>query len=167
MKNIAQVVALVLSACALTGASIGCLGNEAQPEARATEAVKVDPAMIVGRYHFVYTDARRAAVEESIKKEAASPDEATKAIAEAEQEADASFIEFGSDGRFHSLVNGKEILTAPYAASPASGATLVLTMKGPGGEEKRTTVRFSDADTIVIDDPRKGELTFRRVRSQG
>ncbi len=165
MKTLPTLLALVLALSST--AVVACVGNDREADVTANEALTVDPSMLVGRFRFVYTDARRASVESALRAEAKSPEELQKAIVDAEHEASESEIEFAADGVFHSRVLGKEIATAPYAASGASGSMLVLTMRGPSGEDRRTTVRFRDADTIVVDDPSKGELTFRRVGSRG
>jgi len=157
-----------LSICtALTLAFAGCIGGDPEPSVSTSEALAASPAMLVGTYRFVYTDSRRAAVEAALREAATTPEALQKAVASAEAEANASEIEFAKDGLFHSRIEGKEILAAPYSATAASGSTLVLTMTSPKGEEKKTTVRFQDADTIVIQDPKKGELTFRRANIRG
>ncbi len=165
MKMLTTLVVVALSLSPLAVA--GCVGTDQQPDVSVGEALEAQPALLVGRYRFVYTDERRAAVEGALKTEAKSPEAFAEAAREAEKEAAASEIEFAKDGTFHSRVYDKEILSAPYVAKGATTSTLVLVMTKPGGEEARTTVRFQDADTIIIQDPKKGELTFRRVNSRG
>ncbi len=163
MKMLATLVVVALSLSPLAG----CVGTDQQPDVSVGEALEAQPAMLVGRYRFVYTDERRAAVEGALKSEAKSPEAFAEASREAEKEAAASEIEFAKDGTFHSRVYDKEIFSTPYVAKGATTSTLVLVMTKPGGEEARTTVRFRDADTIIIQDPKKGELTFRRVSTRG
>ena len=165
MKMLSTLVVFALSLSPLS--LVGCVGSDQQPDVSVGEALEANPAMLVGRYRFVYTDERRAAVEAGLKSETESPQALAEAVAEAEKEALASEIEFAHDGTFHSRVYDKEILAAPFTAKGVTASTLVLTMTNPKGAEMRTTVRFVDADTIIVQDPKKGELTFHRVSKRG
>ena len=72
---------------ALAGFHLDAVIGDPEPDVSTSEAIALDPAMLVGTYHFVYTDSRRAAVEASLKSEATSPEALNDAIAQAEKEA--------------------------------------------------------------------------------
>lgn len=144
------VLAASLAACAVepTGAD---------PEgAEASEEAALGPA-IVGKYAFVWGGARKAEVYAALeaKLSGAALEEAKR---EADKEAAESWIEFGADGVFHSWIGQEEIATAKYQVEEKEDGSVMIGMNG-----KSVRVRFED-DNIIIADPTKGELTFRRAR---
>lgn len=149
-----------LPACDGEGSSqVGEVDHEAESEASAPS---VDSA-IVGKWQFVFTDSARRGHDARLAAEITDPAELAKAKVDAEKEASQSVIELTEDGEYLSWVLGELIFQAPFTARDASKNSVRLTMK-VGDEEKTTTVTMNGADEIVIDDPRKGPLTFRRIK---
>src|SRR5689334_21013734 len=90
----------VVAALALSsGLVTGCGEEPRSPDDDvASASTPVDAQALVGKWQFVYDDARRHRVEEELAKEIADPAELAKAKAEAVEEAAASEIEFTADG---------------------------------------------------------------------
>ena len=151
------VLALTLSMSPLAA----CMGGVESQTDKAPSAL-ADAKRLRGKYQFVFTDERRGDVEAKERGSVKSESEVAGAMAEADAEAAASDIEFGDDGVFHSRVYGKEIAQSPYSVEAMPGGTLRVSTEGAGGKAKSVVVRLEDADTIVIEDPEKGDLTFRR-----
>jgi hypothetical protein len=144
-----------IAGCSLEATeSRGREGSAQQADARAAE--------LVGTWRFVYTDERRHAVEAQLAAEIRDPAQLAAAGREAEEEATASEIEFTREGWFLSRIAGKEIARAPYNAVPAGRATLRVSMS-KGSEIRTTEVDLTGAGEIVIHDPQKGALSFRRA----
>lgn len=143
--------ALSLSACAVeptTGAD--------SDAAEAADAAAVAPALS-GKYAFVWGGARKAEVYGELEQKLSG-----RALEDAKREVDKeaadSWIEFGTDGVFHSWIGEEEIATAKYELEKQDDHIVMVRMNG-----KSVRVQL-DGDDIVIADPTKGELTFRRVR---
>lgn len=166
--GLAQVLATLVVSTFL-GALPACEG--ALPEASQGEtadaqtqaAERSTQSAIVGKWQFVFTDSARRGHDERLAKEISDPDQLAKAKVDAEKEASQSVIEFTEEGEYLSWVLGELIFQAPFTASDASKNSVRLTMKA-GDKEKSTTVTMNGADEIVIDDPNKGPLTFRRIK---
>lgn len=164
MNKLALVLGTLVVSTVL-GAMPACYGDAtgAHEGDVAEEATRGGDAAIVGKWQFVYDQTARTRVETQLAAEAADPTALRNAKAAAEKEAAQSQIEFTEDGDFFSWVEGQLILQAPYAVQGASKSSLRLAMKVEG-QDKTTTVTLHGDDEIVIDDPRKGPLTFRRIK---
>ncbi len=127
-----------------------------EPSTGADEEALTAPT-IVGKYQFVWEGARKADVYRALESKLSGA-ELERAKLEADEEAAASVIEFAADGTFHSWIGAEEIATAKYVVESKDDAGVTLAMNG-----RSVHVRFDD-DDIVIEDPTKGELTFRRSR---
>ncbi|NUP09928.1 MAG: hypothetical protein HOW73_28100 [Polyangiaceae bacterium] len=153
----AAVGALCLAACADV--------DSQQDLAEDTEesAQTITLADITGKWQFVYDDARRTAVEAELSKKITDPAERAKAFAEAEKEAAASEVEFTSDGQYVSRVYGEEILrVAKLDVGRAEGKTLHIKAE-VRGRTLSIPVTLADENMLVMADPAKGNLAFRRV----
>jgi len=129
-----------------------------EPSVESSEEAISAPS-IVGKYQFVWEGDRKAEVYAELAKKLSGA-ELEAAKREADEEAAASHLEFGADGVFHSYIGNSEIGTWKYEVQPVDATTIKL--KKPGTDEA-VTVELEN-DTIVIDDPKKGPLTFRRVK---
>lgn len=131
----------------------------------ADVVVKPTYASLAGRWRFVYDDARRASVEAELAAKISDPAKLVAAKKEAEEEAAASEIEF-TDHVYVSRIGREELLREPFTDRVAAdGKSLLLT---PSSLMQRLhgdiAVVFFDASTIVMKDPRKGDLVFRRAK---
>ncbi len=166
--GLAQVLATLVVSTIL-GALPACEG--AVPETPAAEAAdaqaqsaeRSSESAIVGKWQFVFTDSARRGHDARLESEISDPEELAKAKVDAEKEASQSVIEFTEDGEYLSWVLGELIFQAPFTAADATDKSVRLTMKA-GDKDKTTTVTLNGADEIVIDDPKKGPLTFRRIK---
>ncbi len=129
-----------------------------EPAVDSSEEAIAEPS-IVGKYQFVWEGDRKAEVYAELAKKLSGA-ELEAAKREADEEAAASHLEFGADGVFHSYIGENEIGTWKYEVEPIDATTVKLSK--PGSDDS-VTVHFEN-DTIVIDDPRKGPLTFRRTK---
>ncbi|MBL8740691.1 MAG: hypothetical protein JNK04_06350 [Myxococcales bacterium] len=149
--------AVVVASLALT--AFGCANESADPSG-AEDVQHAEQSLVKqlnGKFKFVFDDARRAAVFADLESRLSGEALAT-AKREADEEADVSVLEF-DDGRFVSWIGDKAIADMRYEAKEQGPDSLLITMG-----EKTTTLEFADADTIVIHDPKKGELTFERIK---
>jgi hypothetical protein len=126
----------------------------------ATEPTDDLLADLEGTWQFVYTDARRAAVEEKL---AATIDDAAaldEAKAEAEAEARASEVEFTADHRYVSRVHGEVVMMAKFEAKALDDKRLLMR---PVGAEGMPSIEVTvEGDRLVMQDPAKGPLEFAR-----
>jgi hypothetical protein len=137
-----------------------CLGD-ATPESGG-DAVAEATSPLVGRWTFVYDDAVRARVETGLAATVAPGDlEAAKRAAEAE--AAASMIELTDEGQLFSWVEGDLHASSTYVAEATGPATYRVSRAAPDGSRETTTVTLESAYVMIIDDPAKGPLRFRRV----
>lgn len=157
MNQPAFLFAVVLATAAVTACHSG---EPARSSATLSSATPVSYADFVGTWHFVYTDGRRAAVEADLAAKITDAAALATAKKEAAEEAATSEIELTSDARFLSRIDGKEILASPVVAKATDdGHALDLTSPTHGVTMR---VELRDASTLVMHDPRKGELVFRR-----
>jgi hypothetical protein len=164
MSRTTLLLAFVLSSASLAACS------ETQPpvpaSARLSSAASgLSYADVVGTWHFVYSDARRAAVEADLAAKISDPGALATAKKEAEVEAAASEIELTSDYRFLSRIDGKEILAATVVAK-ATDDGRGLELSSPARKEMSLRLFLSDSNTLSVMDPRKGELAFVRRLSR-
>jgi hypothetical protein len=161
--GLAQVLA-ALVASTILGALPACYGEgSSHPDDVAEASSAATESAIVGKWQFVYTESARRGYEARLASEIEDRVELAKAKLAGETEAAQSQIEFTEEGEYLSWVLGELIFQAPYRASALSKEKVQLSMKAGDGE-KTTTVTLNGADEIVIDDPKKGPLTFRRVK---
>jgi hypothetical protein len=146
----------VFAATIVALTAIGCESESVEPEP-TEQAEQSLVKQLNGKYKFVFDDARRAAVFAELESRL-SGDELATAKREADEEADVSVLEF-QDGRFVSWIGDKAIADNSYEATPQGADTLLISMGG-----RTTTLVFAHHDTIVINDPKKGELTFERIK---
>lgn len=160
---------LKLFVCSLPAAAlaalflVGCVAEDPRSEAEEVEETEeaISKDDLVGRWSFVYDDARRATYEAELAKEIKDPAALAQAKVEAEEEAKASEIEFTEDGVYISRIAGKEIFRAPpMVVDRVEGRTLYTS------NSKGQTIGLTllDDDTLVVHDPRKGDLNFKRVK---
>lgn len=147
------------------GALPACLGAEPAHDGSPEAGVEADADVaspLVGRWRFVYDDATRSRVEARLaaKIPAAELAEAKRA---AEAEAAASIIELTDEGQLFSWVEGDLHASSTFAAEPTGPATFRVSRPGPDGAPEATTVTLEGPDVMVIDDPAKGPLRFRRI----
>jgi hypothetical protein len=153
----------LLVAASFSLVSVAACHPASRPSAESTiSSATVAPAYaaLVGKWQFVYTDQRRAAVEAELTSKISDPKALADAKKEASEEADASEIEFTADNQFLSRIEGNVILRDTFSAKEgADGKSLDLS----SGRGSVMSVVIQDANTIALMDPKKGELVFRRV----
>lgn len=149
----------------LLGALPACLGAEPAHDGPPEAGVEADAEVaspLVGRWRFVYDDAMRARVEGQLAAKV-PPAELAEAKRAAEAEAAASIIELTDEGQFFSWVEGDLHASSTYVAEPSGPSTFRVSRPRPDGARETTTVTLESADVMVIDDPAKGPLRFRRI----
>lgn len=150
---------VLIFAIGLQAFTLGCAEvavPDREPETQARETL-IRPETLVGRWRFELSEERRAALYKQLAEKISDPAQLKKAQQDVEEESKASLLEFDRQGVFHSFVLGKEIFSAPYTAKPLGATALLVTQDG-----KSVTIEFATADTIVLSDPKKGPLRFRR-----
>jgi len=141
MKNIVLVLSFAIASAACSQTS-----PTASDTVFASAAVDGVPyEQLVGRWQFVYDDARRTAVEAQLSAKISDPAALAEAKREASEEASNSTIEFTKDRLYVSRIGDKELLRGPIDKAPP-GVTLTL----------------RDDRTLVMHDPQKGDLVFSR-----
>lgn len=150
LRTLALGISVSLTLCAA-----GC---SVEPSVESNDEAISAPS-IVGKYQFVWEGDRKAEVYAELAKKLSGA-ELEAAKREADEEAAASHLEFGADGVFHSYIGDAEIGTWKYEVQPVDATTIKV--EKPGAEEA-VTIHFEN-DAIVIEDPKKGPLTFRRVK---
>ena len=153
-----KMTAILVAAMVLSGSAMGCGSSRASDEHAAEAKAAITAQSLAGKWKFVYTDARRAAIEAQLAQKISDATALAEAKKEAADEAAASEIEFTADGTFKSRISGEVILEATYNAVPNDHG-LDVTMR-VGGNNQSTSVDFPNETTIVIHDPNKGPLTF-------
>jgi hypothetical protein len=155
------VAALALAAtCAL----FACSHEDSQPEETEEAQQPVSVADLTGRWAFVYDADRKAAVEAEISKKVSDPKERAAAFEEAAREAAASEVEFTADGEYISRIDDKEIFRAPPLEVERVDGRTLHTKPMKGGKIPSIALTLVNDDTLVMTDPHKGDLTFRRVK---
>jgi hypothetical protein len=149
-------------------AAVACGGTPETAEsasAASTSSVDADYAKMVGRWQFVYEGARREAVEAELAAKLQDPAALAAAKKEAEDEAASSTIELTTEHEYRSFVGDEMIFhercgKMGRGSKPGSVACTpdVLLMRIVGGKPEMRL----DGDELVMTDPRKGELRFRR-----
>ncbi|CAN5323701.1 hypothetical protein BH09MYX1_BH09MYX1_23690 [soil metagenome] len=148
--------------------AFGCASGTELTSSKAN-AISVDDeyAKMVGRWQFVYDDARRATVEAELTKEIADPSALAAAKKDAEAEAAASTIELTADREYRSFI-GTDLVFHDRCAKLARGTTPgsiectpdLLVIRIASG---KPMMRLDGAE-LVMTDPKRGDLHFRRIR---
>jgi len=119
-----------------------------------------DPKILVGRWQFQLTDRVREHHRERLAQKLPDPAALESAMAEVEREAGSSAFEISPTGELTSYVDG-----VPYFRTTldlGAGPIESLRIDKPTGP---VTLRLTGPDTLVMIDPERGELTYRRALS--
>ena len=116
------------------------------------------PRAIVGRWQFQLDDRVRAFHRARLAERLRDPAALERAMAEVEHEAASSYFEVSPAGEFVSYVEGSAYFrtTLELAGGPVGS----LTIAKPTGP---VTLRLTGADTLLMIDPERGELRYRRA----
>jgi hypothetical protein len=116
-----------------------------------------DPKTLIGRWQFELTDLVRQHHRQRLAKKLSEPAALEEAMAEVEREASASAFEISSTGELTSQVDGVVYFrtTLDLTAGPVES----LRIEKPTGP---VTLRLTGPDTLVMIDPDRGELAYRR-----
>lgn len=149
--------------------TVGCATASESTEASSASlaAVDADYAKVVGKWQFVYDDSRRAAVEADLAKSIHDPQKLAAAKKDAEDEAASSTVELTADREYKSFIGDEMILherckTMGRGPTPGSVECTpdALLQRIIGGKPQMRL----DGDELVMTDPRKGDLRFRRIQ---
>jgi hypothetical protein len=134
----------------------GC--NDEPNENVEDTSAESSTAALHGRYRFVLDEARRTKLHAELasKLSGAELDQAKRAI---DEEVATSIVEFTKDGRFRSLVADQVLIDAAVTIEALGDDRFQV--KSP---EKDLLVQLEDGDLLVMQDPKKGDLTFERLR---
>ena len=116
-----------------------------------------DPRTLVGRWQFELTDRVRQHHREQLAQKVADPAALERAMVEVEREASSSAFEISAAGELVSYVDG-----VPYFRTTldlAAGPVESLRFDKPTGP---VTLQLTGRDTLVMLDPARGELAYRR-----
>jgi hypothetical protein len=119
-----------------------------------------DPPVLVGRWQFELTDRVRQHHREQLARKLHDPAVLESAMAEVEREASGSAFEISAAGELTSYVDG-----VPYFRTTldlATGPVESLRIDKPTGP---VTLGLTGRDTLVMIDPERGELAYRRASS--
>jgi len=150
---------------------------------KVTYPIKFEPSKpfkerVVGTWQFDFSGDRKAAVEAELKKKAGKDDKKfAKLMKEAEDEAAKSYFEFTADS-VASHIGDKVLFKLKYAVVKEDDKTFVVKVTGkPEGTQKvakdgqelvmvgeKGMISFKDDDTMVMTDPKKGELVYKRKK---
>ena len=117
-----------------------------------------DPRVLVGRWQFQLTDRVRQHHRAQLAQKLRDPAALESAMAEVEREASGSAFEISAAGELTSYVDGVAYFrtTLDLGAGPVES----LRIDKPTGP---VTLRLSGRDTLVMIDPERGELAYRRT----
>ena len=113
---------------------------------------------LVGRWRFELDARVRAFHRARLAEKLPSPAALEEAMAEIEREAAASYFEVSATGELTSYVDGAAYFRT--ALELAGGPVESLRVDKPTGP---VTLRLVGADTLVMLDPERGELRYRRA----
>jgi len=120
-----------------------------------------DRRTLIGRWQFELTDRVRQFHRERLAQKLADPAALEEAMAEVEREASGSAFEISAAGELISYVEG-----VPYFRTTLdldAGPVESLRIDKPTGP---VTLRLTGRDTLVMIDPERGELAYRRHPSR-
>ncbi len=117
-----------------------------------------DPKTAIGRWQFELTDRVRQHHRARLAEKLRDPAALEQAMAEVEREASGSAFEISAAGELTSYVDGVAYFrtTLDLAAGPVES----LRIDKPTGP---VTLRLTGRDTLVMIDPERGELAYRRA----
>jgi hypothetical protein len=121
-------------------------------------ASRFDPQTVIGRWQFELSDRVRQHHRARLAQELRDPTALEQAMAEVEREASGSLFEISAAGEMISYVGG-----VPYFQTTldlATGPVESLRIDKPTGP---VTLRLTGRDTLVMLDPERGELAYRRA----
>lgn len=121
-------------------------------------AARFDPRAIVGRWQFQLDARIRAFHRARLAEKVPDPTALEQAMAEVEREAQSSYFEVSPAGELVSYVEGTAYFRTTLDL--AGEAVASLTIEKPTGP---VTLRLTGVDTLVMIDPERGELGYRRV----
>lgn len=160
-------IALVALLASLSTVACGTTAESAGSTSAGVTSVDEDYAKMVGRWKFVYEGARRDAVEAELARKYDDPAALAAAKKEAEDEAASSTIELTSDREYRSYIGDEVVFhercgKMSRGTKPGSIACTpdALLMRIIGGKPEMRL----EGDELVMTDPRKGELRFRRMK---
>ncbi len=116
-----------------------------------------DPRTLVGRWQFELTDQVRQHHRQRLAGKLRDPAELEQAMAEVEREASGSAFEISAAGELTSYVDGVAYFRTMLDL--AAGPVESLRIDKPTGA---VTLRLTGRDTLVMIDPQRGELAYRR-----
>jgi hypothetical protein len=159
MLRLSAVVAIVafvfVPACSQTSPAADTTANGTP----VTVTGAMTYAELVGTWRFVYTDAHRVRLEALLASKISDPQRLEEAKKEAAAEARSSEIELTPDHRFVSRIYDKPVLEESFEIAGERPLKLVSPSHPDG-----VSALLRDANTLVLSDPKKGELVFTRVR---
>jgi len=117
-----------------------------------------DPGAIVGRWQFQLNARVRAFHRTRLAQELSDPAALERAMAEVEREAGSSYFEVSPGGELVSYVDGAAYFRTTLEL--AGGPVESLAIAKPTGP---VTLRLTGPDTLVMLDPERGELAYRRA----
>jgi hypothetical protein len=121
-------------------------------------ASRFDPQTLVGRWQFVLTDRVRQHHRERLAEKLRDPAALERAMAGVELEARTSMLVISSAGEFASWIDGFPYFrTTLDLTAPAVESLRIDKPTGP------VTLRLTSRDTLVMIDPARGELAYRRA----
>ena len=117
-----------------------------------------DPKTLIGRWQFELTDRVRQHHRTRLAQKLRDPAALEQAMADVEREASGSIFEISAAGELSSYVGG----VAYIRTTLDLGAGLVESIRidKPTGP---LTLRLTGRDTLVMIDPERGELAYRRA----
>jgi len=120
-------------------------------------ATPFDPKSLIGRWQFELTDPVRQHHRQRLAEKLADPAALAQAMAEVEREASGSAFEISTAGELISYVDGVAYFRT--ALDLAAGPVESMRIDKPTGP---VTLRLTGRDTLVMIDPQRGELAYRR-----
>lgn len=116
-----------------------------------------DPQTLIGRWQFELTDRVRQHHRQRLAQKLREPAALEQAMTEVEREANASAFEISAAGELTSYVDGVAYFrtTLDLAAGPVES----FRIDKPTGPVR---LRLTGPDTLVMIDPERGELAYRR-----
>ena len=118
-----------------------------------------EPRAVVGRWQFQLDESVRAFHRARLAEKLPDPAALERAMAEVEREAQSSYFEVSGAGALVSYVDGAAYFRTTLDL--AGGPVASLTIEKPTGP---VALRLTGTDTLVMIDPARGELTYRRSR---
>ena len=120
-------------------------------------AAPFDPKTVIGRWQFELTDNVRQFHRARLAQKLTDPAALEQAMAEVEREASGSAFEISPAGELASYVDGVAYFRTTLDL--ATGPVESLRIDKPTGP---VTLRLTGRDTLVMIDPQRGELAYRR-----